>query len=400
MKNSPFRKKKRDEKASIVFSVKKEILWGSTVNTNYSRFFGRGRLSDKLTNSKILIIGVGALGSNLAEILVRGGARDIFIDDFDTVETGNLCRANYILDDLNLSKVNRLRNRLLSISPFVNVKIRELKINCIKKEKLEKDLNELFDYVFDCSTDPEVSLIFDDLNFKGEIFSLGLTNNARHLTCITGNNIAHETAILYDCLENEPASFFEGTGCGYPTFNANFNDISTVLNLSIKKVNEVLNTNGVSNSFYIKNLSLDTPQIKIVEYVTFFQKDINRYLLFPKGLFQKIETALLQHYPKEFGGIFIGYKSPDFDAVLVEDILLPDKYKNGKAEFIRHPQSLNERLDALFKESNGRIEYLGEFHSHPNAPALPSKVDDKAMAKIAKASKVTTDNPIFNDWKN
>ena len=209
------------------------INWGLSKNTSYKRFFGRGKLSDKLTNSKVLIIGIGALGSSLAEILVRGGVKNIYIDDFDIVETGNLCRANYSLFNINFPKIDALSNRLLSLSPFVNIQVRQLKINSMSKEVLENELNKQFDFIFDCSTDPEVSYILDNINFTGEILSLGLTNNAKHLTCVVGNNIAHETAVLYDCLENEPASFFEGTGCGYPTFNANFNDINTVLNLSL-----------------------------------------------------------------------------------------------------------------------------------------------------------------------
>ena len=268
-------------------------------------------------------------------------------------------------------------------------------MNCIPKAKLERQLNKNFDFIFDCSTDSEVSLILDSLSFNGSIFSLGLTNKAKHLTCLNNENISKETAILYDYLESEPASFFEGTGCGYPTFNANFNDINTVLNISIKKLNEHFNSKDTINSFYIKNLSSANSQIEIIEYVTFFQEDVKQNLLFPKHLFQKIESALLRHYPKEFGGIFIGYKSLQFQAIVIEDILFPDKYENGEAKFVRHPKSLNERLDVLFKESNGKTEYIGEFHSHPNAPALPSEIDYKAMTIIAKASKVTTNTPIL-----
>lgn len=371
------------------------INWGLTKNTSYHRFFGRGKLTDSLVNARVLLIGLGAIGSSLAEILARGGLKNITINDFDIVETGNLCRANYSLFQLNLRKIDALRQRLISISPFLNTRAYNLKLNLFSKKELMQELNENFDIIFDCSTDNEISVILDNIKFKGTIFSLGLTNNATYLTCCTGGEIAKKTAILYDCLENEPASFFEGTGCGYPTFNANFNDINTVLNLSIKKINETLKTSGSIDSFHIKNITIDSHQIEIAEYVTFFQKDIKKYLLFPKGLFLKIEIGLLQHFPNEFGGIFIGHKSLKFSAVIVTDILFPDKYKNGKAEFTRHPKSLNERLETLLHESNGSVEYLGEFHSHPNASTKPSKLDIQAMTKIAKTSNVTTDNPIL-----
>ena len=394
-KEVPVKGKKISNGNYIGICAPVEINWGLTKNTSYQRFFGRGKLSDSLTNARILIVGIGALGSSLAEILVRGGAKNLSIDDYDIVETGNLCRANYSLFNLNFPKIDALSKRLLSISPFVNVKVRQLKLNSIPKDILEKELNDRFDFIFDCSTDTEVTYILDSLDFKGKIFSLGLTNNAKHLTCLTGNNTTKETAALYEYFENEPASFYEGTGCGYPTFNANFNDINTLLNLSIKKLNESLNSNSEIHSFVVRNFTAEKEQILITSYISFFQPEKEQQILIPKNIFKKIKTSLLPHFPKEFGGIFVGYKSHQFQTIIVEDILLPEKYKNGKAEFVRHPNSLNKRLELLYKETNGKTEYLGEFHSHPNAPARPSKIDYNTMNKIAKASKVTTNNPIL-----
>jgi len=53
------------------------IKWQETKNISYNRFFGRGKYSDKLTESKILIVGIGAIGSFLATSLTRGGIRKI-----------------------------------------------------------------------------------------------------------------------------------------------------------------------------------------------------------------------------------------------------------------------------------------------------------------------------------
>lgn len=133
----------------------------------------------------------------------------------------------------------------------------------------------------------------------------------------------------------------------------------------------------------------------ITDFLPFVQSQKEELLLIPKTIFQKVEISLLPHFPKEFGGIFVGYKSSQFQAIIIEDVLLPDEYKNGKTTFVRQPKSLNKRLELLYEKTNGKTEYIGEFHSHPNAPALPSKVDFNAMHKIAKASKVTTDNPIL-----
>ncbi len=395
IKTSPFQKKNRRDKVRLKSPEGMKICWGRTVNCNYDRFFGRGRLVDRITNSKILIIGIGALGSNLAEILVRGGVKNLALDDFDDVESGNLCRANYTLKNLNHSKVDSLKYFLVSLSPFINISSRRFKINCIPKKNLELELNKNFDIIFDCSTDTEVTSLLDSINFRGRVFSLGLTNNAKYITCNTGTSITHDTAVLYDTLENEPANYFEGTGCGYPTFNASFNDVGTLLNIAIKKINQTLATSDVADSFYVNNLSNANTQINIIDLKSLYQKELNHYLYFPCQLFGKIEAVLQEHFPKEFGGIFIGYKSEKFQSVVVVDIILPSKFSNRKTEFIRYPNSLNERLDLIFKESDGRLQYLGEFHSHPNSPAIPSFLDITTMNRIAASKKVKTDKPIL-----
>ena len=66
------------------------ISWQRSANITYERFFGRGKLSDTITEKKILIIGVGALGSGLALMLAKGGAKYLTLCDFDIVESGNL----------------------------------------------------------------------------------------------------------------------------------------------------------------------------------------------------------------------------------------------------------------------------------------------------------------------
>jgi hypothetical protein len=44
---------------------------------------------------------------------------------------------------------------------------------------------------------------------------------------------------------------------------------------------------------------------------------------------------------------------------------------------------LNALFSSLFKESNGRRHYVGEWHSHPGGAAIPSGTDDDNMFAIA-----------------
>ncbi len=370
-----------------------KINWSTTENIDYSRFFGRGKLDEKITNSNILIIGCGALGSSLSEILVRGGAKNIVLEDFDTIKGGNLCRANYDLNDLVYYKIDRLTKRLQAISPFVNINSISVKLNNYDLDTVKDIFNKKIDIIFDCSTDTEVTYIIDKLNFTGKTFSLAITNNAKSFVSITGKNLTKQAKTIFDFVENEAPSYFEGTGCGYPTFEANYNDINALLNIGVKVINNNYSKSKKHESFIIRPDFGDELIIDIQEYEYYILNDINSAIHISKSVLKRIEEETKFHYPKEFGGVFIGYKS-DLHFIIT-DILIPDQYKNGQTIFIREPGTLNERLSEIHKMTNGEIEYLGEWHSHPNGPTTPSSIDINAMEIIAKDKNINIDKPLL-----
>ncbi|NIJ46583.1 integrative and conjugative element protein (TIGR02256 family) [Wenyingzhuangia heitensis] len=370
-----------------------KINWSTTENIDYNRFFGRGKLDDKITNSNILIIGCGALGSSLAEILVRGGVKNIVLEDFDTIKGGNLCRANYGLNDMIYYKTDSLTKRLKAISPFVNINSISVKLNHYDLEVIKDAFNKNVDIIFDCSTDTEVSYIIDKLNFTGKTFSLAITNNAKSFVSITGKNLTKQAKTIFDFVENEEPSYFEGTGCGYPTFEANYNDINALLNVGVKVINNNYSKNKKHESFIIQPDFGDELIIEIQEYEYYILNDINSAIHISKSVLKRIEEETKFHYPKEFGGVFIGYKS-DLHFIIT-DILIPDQYKNGQTIFIREPGTLNERLSEIHKMTNGEIEYLGEWHSHPNGPTTPSSTDINAMEIISKDKNINIDKPLL-----
>ncbi|WP_462268717.1 sulfur carrier protein ThiS adenylyltransferase ThiF [Desulfobacter sp.] len=66
---------------------------------------------------KIGIAGVGGIGSNVALNLVRSGVMALKLVDFDRVESGNLNRQFYFVDQIGLYKVEALQINLSRINP-------------------------------------------------------------------------------------------------------------------------------------------------------------------------------------------------------------------------------------------------------------------------------------------
>lgn len=69
------------------------------------------------------VIGCGAIGSNVAEQLVRLGLQYVHLYDFDTVDAHNITNQNYFADQIGKPKCLALQETLLRINPACNITI-------------------------------------------------------------------------------------------------------------------------------------------------------------------------------------------------------------------------------------------------------------------------------------
>lgn len=267
----PFRdvpiKKKKGTIVTNRFCTPQPILWSNTANCSYDRFFGRAKLTDKITTKKILIIGVGALGSTLATLLTRGGIRNIGFYDFDLVQMGNICRSSYSFAQVLLPKITALQQNLINISPFINFMSVDLHFPKNWKEEsknIKANLGQ-YDLIFDCSTDDQVLYVLDQLELSSiDIYSLSISNEAKDLVCIKSPNLVTKTNTIFSKLPVPEALFYEGTGCHYPTFKATYTNINALLNTAVSFMNSQLTKNRILGSFIVRNQIDDDEIPKIV----------------------------------------------------------------------------------------------------------------------------------------
>ena len=115
---------------------------------------------EKLNNSRVIVFGVGGVGSYTVEALARAGVGHITMVDFDEISESNINRQLHSLrSTIGKSKVDVMKDRILDINPEINLK----KINeFLEPERMEEILTqEKFDYVLDCidSLSPKLALI-------------------------------------------------------------------------------------------------------------------------------------------------------------------------------------------------------------------------------------------------
>ena len=76
----------------------------------------------KIKKGRIGIAGAGGLGSHIAVALARIGIGKLVVADFDLVESSNLNRQYYFIDQIGMPKVQALQETIKRINPGVDFK--------------------------------------------------------------------------------------------------------------------------------------------------------------------------------------------------------------------------------------------------------------------------------------
>ncbi len=122
-----------------------------------------GECFEKVSNSRILIAGVGGLGSTVAELAVRTGFRNIYLADYREVDESDLNgQILYTKKDLGTRKLDAAEKRLKEVVNDVNV------------IKIDGKIDESFkmpdvDLAIDCLDDLKYSYILEEKSFEKRI---------------------------------------------------------------------------------------------------------------------------------------------------------------------------------------------------------------------------------------
>lgn len=127
----------------------------------------------------------------------------------------------------------------------------------------------------------------------------------------------------------------------------------------------------------------------------YYSKSLGLNLIIPNEVINQIKSYSKKHFPKEYGGVLIGNYSKDKKSANIYHIIHPKTFKNSTSFFEANIVTINQEIRRYYEESKGELIYLGEWHSHPNMPAIPSSTDLNAMYKIVKDKGVKIASPIL-----
>jgi integrative and conjugative element protein (TIGR02256 family) len=101
---------------------------------------------------------------------------------------------------------------------------------------------------------------------------------------------------------------------------------------------------------------------------------------------------------REVGGLLLGFRrDPHLE---ITDITLPSpRDSRHRHRFVRQCDSHQRRATAAWESSGGLIDYVGEWHTHPEAIPSPSDTDRKSLLVRSQQHRSETLVEIIIGWE-
>jgi len=241
----PDRRRAWHHNLTQVFKDGERIGWIQSQNWAADELGSRGVIGPDVTSKQICLLGAGAVGSVVAELLVRAGCHRLTIFDHDTMNAGNLVRHSLSLRDILEFKAESLARHLNSVSPHARIDY----VNSAFPPSDTKGLTRLreADVIIDCTGSDDTIQDMGAFDWTGRKCFVSLSIGARAgrlfvFGARSGNfPISDFRARVDPWLIREmeevaggPAFPREGIGCWHPVFHARADDIWLLAAVAVK----------------------------------------------------------------------------------------------------------------------------------------------------------------------
>lgn len=243
-----------------IFYSNMKIEWILTENWNEETLLSRGRAVKELRKLNILLIGCGALGSNIAENLARAGVLKLTLMDGERLVAGNLTRHTLTLNEILKSKAEMIAERVSFCSPIVKAESICTKLNADSISNI--NLNQ-YDLIIECTGSNLLIELLEDYNFNNNkiIISASISRGAKRLYLYSSEAKAFNVNDFFNKLkpfaEKDLVDFKdnplprEGIGCWHPVFPAKANEVAIMASISINYIEEIIHNDVFMNNFRV-----------------------------------------------------------------------------------------------------------------------------------------------------
>lgn len=353
--------------------------------------------AESVFSKRIYLIGAGALGSQVYSNMVRSGFCNWIIVDDDILLPHNLARhslSNYHVGFSKAESLAKFGNTLLntnSIKPFTENFLHPA------EQVVLLDAVEKADLILDISASiPVARELMDVKNAKAKRVSAFLNPMGSDLIILAEDLKRTQTLDViemqyYRHLLNSPDLHnhlkMDKIGIRYS---------NSCRSVSSRIPQDYLGVHSGITSRMLKKLVESAESFAGIWSIDPESLEVNRHeiplynvkkiivngwcILIDEFLIYKIFTARRKKLPKETGGILIGsYDMVRRKIYLVDTILSPKDSEEYPHAYIRGIDGIEEELGKIKKVTAGNLDYVGEWHSHPEKCAIEPSKDDKFL---------------------
>lgn len=265
---------RRDNKGRCNYyklKLRGRIKWFRPRSWDNVNLLARGAMQKEIQDRRIVMIGVGAIGSVVAEELSRMGARFLTIFDGDTFSDGNVARHTLSLAASGKNKSTAIKSKLSDNNPSIEI------VNKGYLDEKNIDTIENADIIIDCSADSEVLNLLAQKRFekKKDYFVAAVSYGAKDLVVYSARryyvdkDLYNRVSAPHFNLRTESVThdnmIMEGVGCYHPVFPARCDDIYLFASILVK--------------YILSELSSGTVRERIVKYTISDDISVKRDIL-------------------------------------------------------------------------------------------------------------------------
>lgn len=365
--------------------------------------------------------GCGALGSHVAELLVRAGVKKLILRDNGRVTPGIIVRQLYEKSDIGKTKVSALKDKLAKINPEVSIDVYDSDI--LNSVLASEDWPENADIVIDTTASKTISAKLEMVRYSSRIKPVpiismmighkaerGLVVMARSEN-LGGTFDVLRKAKLAVCNNPTFSSFADEfwpvvrrteifqpePGCSDITFVGSAVDVTSLVGMLLNFAANDLASSSASCAFshFVTQPHLAFDCEKEIFTNFSWNKDFEiidsimnfRIRISPEAL-EKIHIIAKQNVRTrgasvETGGVLFGERDDVLKIIWVTEVIgpPPDSVADNK-KFICGVSGVGDFNSYRKKQSRGAVKFIGMWHTHPFISPCPSDVDLSGMLSI------------------
>ena len=358
-------------------------------------------------NRKITAVGLGALGSQVFMNLIRAGFGEWTLIDDDFLLPHNLAR--HALDGFSIGypKVQSLAiraNQTIEETPIADCIVADVLNTPESSETCEK-LKKAFsnaEIILDASASvPVARHLVHDIDSSARRISIFFNPRGTDVV-ILAEDEKRETTLnflemqYYRHLINEPhlKSHLQRNSerIRYAT---SCRDVSSTISQDFVALQSAICSRAIHQVTSNKEALLsiwctDGDQINVQRHSFPVKNPISCKkgewtLCTDEGVMDKVYKTRVEKLPNETGGVLVGTYDMQRKIVYVVDCLLsPPDSEEWPTVYIRGSQGLKAQIEKIKKITDGQLNYVGEWHSHPpHCSVKPSQLDRKVFGWLS-----------------